>query len=148
MLGKIVVGAVLAVMLSAQAVPAQDARTEIEAANKKYDATFNQKDATGLTALYTADAKLVPPAKVVISGKDEIIKFWEKGFQGGFADHKIDIIEVKTFGNWAYQASHWSVTGPGKEGGRVPHEGKLVSILEKQPDGTWKIRLHTWNNEP
>jgi hypothetical protein len=30
----------------------------------------------------------------------------------------------------------------------VTHEGKLVSILEKQPDGTWKSKLHTWNNEP
>jgi ketosteroid isomerase-like protein len=99
-------------------------------------------------ALYTADAKLLPPAKTIISGKDDIEKFWEKAFQGGFADHKIDILELRSSGNWAYQASHWIVTGPGNSGGRVTHEGKLVSILEKQPDGTWKARLHTWNNEP
>ena len=90
----------------------------------------------------------LPPAKTIISGKDDIQKFWEKAFQGGFADHKIDILELRSSGNWAYQASHWTVTGPGNNGGRVTHEGKLVSILEKQPDGTWKARLHTWNNEP
>lgn len=148
MFGRIVAGAALAVALSVQAVPAQDARSEIEAANKKWDDTFNGKDAAGLAALYTSDAKLLPPAKTVVSGKDDIQKFWEKAFQGGFGDHKIDIIDLRSSGNWAYQAAHWTVTGPGNNGGRVTHEGKLVSILEKQPDGTWKARLHTWNNEP
>jgi len=131
-----------------QIARADDVRSEIEAVNQKWDDTFNRKDAAGLAALYTADAKLLPPAKVIISGTDDIKQFWEKSLQAGFADHTIKIIEVQTSGNLAYQASRWTVTGPGKDGGRVTIEGKLVSVLERQPDGTWKARLHSWNAAP
>jgi uncharacterized protein (TIGR02246 family) len=145
MFGSIVVRTAWAV---SQAVPAQVARSEIEAINEKWDDAFNSNDAAALAALYTVDAKLLPSTTAIISGKDDIQKFWEKVFQRGFGDHQIDIIDLRSSGNWVYQVSHWTVTGPRNNGERVRYEGKLVSVLEKQPDGTWKARLHIWNNGP
>jgi uncharacterized protein (TIGR02246 family) len=137
--------AAFAIGIGTTIVYAQDIRASVEAGNAKWDAAFNKKDAAGLTALYTADAKLLPPAKVVVSGSGEIEKFWKGIFEAGFADHKIEIVDLKAEGNVAYQASRWTATGPAAGGTRATYTGSLISVLEKQADGSWKSRAHTWN---
>ncbi|MEJ1157991.1 YybH family protein [Prosthecomicrobium sp. N25] len=135
----------LAVGLGTSLAHAQDIRATIEAGNAKWDAAFNKKDAAGIAALYAADAKLLPPAKVVVSGPAEIEKFFKSILEGGFADHKIEIVDLKVEGNLAYQAGRWTATGPAQGGTRATYTGSLISVLEKQADGSWKSRAHTWN---
>jgi len=122
-----------------------DIRKVIEANNSKWNDAFNRGDARTLAALYVNDAKLLPPTNAVVSGSQAIQAFWESLIKNGFGNHAIDIVEVRAVGDVAYEAAKWRATGPGKDGGQQSYAGNLVNVFERQRDGTWKSRLHTWN---
>jgi uncharacterized protein (TIGR02246 family) len=122
-----------------------DIRKVIEANNGKWNDAFNRGDARAVMSLYVDDAKLLPPTNAVVSGSQEIRAFWESMIKNGFANHAIEIVEVRAIGDMAYEAAKWRATGPGKDGGEQSYSGNLVNIFERQSDGSWKSRLHTWN---
>lgn len=61
----------------------------------------------------------------------------------------IDWHDLQISGDWAYE---WGITRqkidfppPRKT---VLSEGKMLLILKRQPDGSWKIKLESWNSNP
>jgi uncharacterized protein (TIGR02246 family) len=122
-----------------------DIRPIIAANNNKWNDAFNRGDARAVAALYVDDAKLLPPTNVIVSGSQEIRAFWESLIKNGFGSHAIEIVEVRSTSDMAYEAAKWRATGPGKNGGQQSYGGNLVNIFERQSDGSWRSRLHTWN---
>jgi uncharacterized protein (TIGR02246 family) len=120
---------------------AQDARQAVEAANAQWNEAFGKKDAAALTALYTQDAKLLPPGGRVISGTAEIQKFWQSTVKSGVTGYSIKVIDAQAEGNLAYEVAQWEAKGPGQQTFR----GGLVHVFERQGDGSLKSRLHTWS---
>ena len=67
-----------------------------------------------------------------------------KAFQGlespEIVEYVPDIQEVKVLGDHAYQWGTYHYTVRKREGGEtVRTSGKLMRILQRQPDGSWKI---------
>ena len=58
-------------MVQPQAARAGD-EEDIAAVNVQFEEAANSGDAAGLTALYTDDAALLPPASPMVQGKDNI----------------------------------------------------------------------------
>ena len=122
-----------------------DIRAVVTDNNQEWNDAFNRGDADSVAALYTRDATVLPHTHDVITGAENIRHFWKAVVDAGFRDHTIDIIDVHGKGDLAYQTARWTATGPDEGGGRQSFGGSLVSVFERQADGSWKSRLHIWN---
>ena len=57
--------------------------------------------------------------------------------------------ERKILGDWAFEwGSYVSAAEPLPEGGPIRATGKLLRILRRQADGTWKVARAIWNHDP
>lgn len=69
-------------------------------------------------------------------------------------DYKIteyshDYEEVQILGQWAFEWGTFSAAAKPVTGGPSMREtGKLLRILARQPDGTWKVARSIWNSDP
>ena len=81
----------------------------------------------------------------VIRGTAAIADFWAGLISAGVKDHGIELLDAQDSGDIAYSNGKWWATGSGEDGTTVRFEGTIVTVLRRQPDGSWKTCLHTWN---
>ena len=66
---QLAMGLVSIALLASSPVSAADSiRSEIEAANKIFEAAFNRSDAPGVAALYTENAQILPAGSDFVTG--------------------------------------------------------------------------------
>ncbi|CFX15013.1 Signal peptide protein [Candidatus Filomicrobium marinum] len=125
---------------------ADDLSSMIKAGNSKWDAAFNSGDAAAVAKLYAEDAQVLPPGQSPVNGAEGIEKFFAGVIGAGYTDHKIETLKVTESGNLRVQTGRWQAMGPADEGGkRKAAEGSIVTVHEKQNDGTWKMQVHIFN---
>ena len=117
----------------------------IETSNARWNEAFNRRDAAALAGLYAPDGKLLPPTNQVIAGTKAITEFWQSLFDQGFCDHAIEIVEVRASDTLAYEAGKWRAASADQDGSKKQYQGNLVLVFERQGDGNWRSRLHSWN---
>lgn len=122
-----------------------DLRADIEAAYRAWDAAFNKADAKALAATYLEDATFLPPTHAVVSGRAEIETFFAGLFASGVTGHDLQVVRHGGDGRIAYAAARWLASGKGSDGGRQELGGIATHVFERQPDGSLKLRLHTFN---
>ncbi|MBR0714853.1 nuclear transport factor 2 family protein [Bradyrhizobium liaoningense] len=120
-----------------------DVRAEITGAYAAWDSAFNKADSKAVAAAYVSNAKVLPPTHEVISGLDEIEKFFAGLFSGGFTDHKLTIMDAGGDEKVVYGTAKWTADGP--DGSRQSVGGIATHVFERQADGSLKLRLHTFN---
>src|SRR5262245_24618685 len=139
----------LTATLLAVAVPnfamADEVEDQVKSAYSAWDAAFNNKDGKALAAFYTDDAYLLPPTHKVIEGRAGISDFFNGLFSGGVTAHKLEIIEAGGDGKLVYAAARWSATGKDDKGQPATFAGVATHVFEKQPDGSLKLKLQTFN---
>jgi len=125
---------------------AEDFASAIKAGNAQWDAAFNSGDADAVARLYAPDAQVLPPNKTPVQGTAAIQDFFAGLIKGGYTDHAIETLEVREAGDLGFQTGRWRARGPATDGGEKPAvDGLIVTVHEKQKDGSWKIRVHTFN---
>ena len=119
-----------------------DAATDVKAAYTAWDAAFNKGDPKAVAVFYTDDAVFLPPSHEVIKGPAGVEKFFSGLFANGITSHKLELIEVAaSSADTMTAAAKWSVKlKDGSAGG-----GVATHVFKKQPDGTLKLKLHTFN---
>src|SRR5262245_34057326 len=90
-------------------------------------------------------AYLLPPTHKVIEGRAGIVDFFNGLFSGGVTAHKLEIIEAGGDGKLVYGAAKWSATGKDDKGQPATFAGVATHVFEKQPDGSLKLKLQTFN---
>jgi ketosteroid isomerase-like protein len=118
---------------------------EISLAAAKWDAAINNADFDALLPLYTADGRLMPPGVQPVIGPLAIRNFFA-GRGRSVRNHKVELVDVLSFGNYAYTASHFTATLVLDEKA-APISGSTVRLHERQPDGQWKIKSHIFVRE-
>src|SRR3954447_21762496 len=68
---------------------ATDAKSDVTAADKAWDAAFNSGDAKAIAASYAGDAELLPPTHTIAKGPAEIEKFFDGLLKGGVKSHAL-----------------------------------------------------------
>jgi uncharacterized protein (TIGR02246 family) len=123
---------------------ADDAKTIAQQIGDKWLEAYNKKDVAALTALYTADAVLMPQGVAQpIIGTDNIRKFWEEFVKQPLDNGALPITEANMLSPTSlYQVGTWSADAGGQHIG-----GTWMSVLV-QDAGTWKFRADTWNMMP
>ncbi len=109
---------------------------------------MKSNDAAALGRLVTDDAVLMPPNQSVLDGPAAFVQ-WFDGVVRQARTTGIDIPqrEVIVSGDYGIERGSyvWKLE---PAGGGPPFEdrGSWLAILQRQPDGEWKINRHIWNS--
>jgi uncharacterized protein (TIGR02246 family) len=120
----------------------------IAAGDSAFVTAIDAGNGDGVAALYAGDAALLPPNLPMQKGHNAIRAFW-----GGFLDAYAvkfelgaDVIEGR--GDLAYELGRYRFTAvpKAKNSPGIADEGKYVTVLKKQPDGSWKLVVDIYNS--
>jgi ketosteroid isomerase-like protein len=112
----------------------------IEAANKRFCEAFRRHDAAAIAALYTANARLLPPQSDFVEGTDAIRDFWDSVMDMGLDAVSVESVEVDDVGDTAVEVGRWEL----RAGGSAVDHGKYI-VVWKNDHGTWKLHRDVWN---
>ena len=123
---------------------ADDAKTIAQRLDDKWIEAFNKKDAAALTALYTADAVLLPQGKdQPIIGANNIRNFMDEMIKEKLENMVLPVAEANMLDQKSlYQAGTWAADVGGQH-----VTGTYMSVVV-QEGADWKYRADTWNMMP
>ena len=119
-------------------------RAAIEANNKKFAAALGDKDAAAVAALYTAEARLLPPNAEMMEGAQAIQAFWQGGLDMGIQKATLATVEVQVRGDIACEVGEYTLIIQPTADQTIKDKGKYVVVWKKQ-DGSWKLDVDIWN---
>jgi ketosteroid isomerase-like protein len=130
-----------------------DTRATDEATIRRLDADWvkagQSKQVDAWMAFYTGDAVVLPPNEVVATSKDSIRKTVGEllGLPGLSLQWEPTKVEVARSGDIAYLYGAYELTMDGPNGKPLADRGKNIEIWKKQPDGSWRCAVDTWNSD-
>ena len=113
----------------------------------QYASSLNSGDVDRWISLWTEDGVQMPPDSPPVIGRTQI-RTTMKAILDYFAfDIAVTPQEVRAAGDWAFSRGIYKATMTPKKGGKtVLIDGKYMSILQRQADGSWKIHRDIFNS--
>ncbi len=87
----------------------------------------------------------MPTTHEVVEGPAGIERFFEGIFAGGLTGHRFELITTHADGDTLVAAAKWTVRGKNAGGSPATFDGIATHVILQQPDGSLKLRLHTFN---
>ena len=153
MLLCIAVGVTACAPVAEQPAPEPVVTTEADVAaiNRvldEYAAALNAGDAAAYVALLTEDAVWMPPNVPALIGKEAIRAATQTQFDQSMLAITFSREEVMVAGDWAFIRWNGRGTQTPKAGGQpIEFSNKGINILQRQPDGSWKMVRHIRNDD-
>lgn len=107
---------------------------------KRWNTAFNEGDLEQVANQYSPDAVVMTSAGPA-TDREAISRYWQAVRDTGFNAHGINITGIETNGDQIVVTSNWEAVRSPDE---IVFEGDLVSILDRQPDGSWKLSYQSW----
>jgi uncharacterized protein (TIGR02246 family) len=147
--------AIVACASPAIAAPPADTgleRQKIEKLNQELDDAILHMDNARVLALWADDGVTLLPGLAPVEGKKNIADFMEKvvASMPGFhvSEQHTDYRDLQISGDWA---SQWGLTHqvavPPDGKPAIDVRGKILLVLHRESDGTWKIEREMWNTD-
>ena len=112
----------------------------IEAINQRDVQFALANNAAMMMSQWTDDFVLLPPAGPILRGRRVIAEAFGGIESPEIVEYVLDIQEVKVIGDHAFQWGTYRYSLRPRAGGEtVRTAGKLMRILQRQPDGSWKM---------
>lgn len=127
---------------------AQD-RAAIDSVRNHYAATWRTGNAEQLATLYAPDALVLYPNQPAVAGRAAIATYF-KTFFDEFGQDLFELTseEIQVAGGWAFDRGSVRWRGIPRAGGDpVEDNGKYLVILQRQPDGSWKVARDMDNSD-
>jgi len=123
---------------------ADDPKTIAQRLDDKWIEAFNKKDAAALTALYTADAVLLPQGKdQPIIGANNIRNFMDGMIKEKIENLVLPVAEANMLDQKSlYQVGTWAADAEGQH-----VTGTYMAVVVRE-GADWKYRADTWNQMP
>ena len=119
-------------------------RKAVQEGNRRFGAAIRSKDYAGLAALYTEDAKLLPPDAPVIAGRNAIKDFWASAAPSlGLQGATLNTLDLEVADDIAWETGEALL-----ELGTVRVAIKYVVVWRKGQDGSWRLHRDIWNSLP
>jgi ketosteroid isomerase-like protein len=99
-------------------------------------------------SFYAEDIVLMPGFKPTLNGKKAVKQEMEKDREKGLKFHSISgtITEIWSCGDLVYDRGTFGLSVSTKASSRpYAYYGSYFQIWQKQPDGSYKIKLNIWN---
>lgn len=114
---------------------------------EEYAASLNAGDMERWLALWTEDGIQMPPGEAPVVGKLRIRERNQDVADQFTFDMQVFNEEGESAGDWAYCRGTYRATLTPRTGGDVMFvDGKFMSILARQADGSWKIHRDIFNS--
>jgi uncharacterized protein (TIGR02246 family) len=131
-------------------LPQQDDKQAIQTLTEDWVAAVRTKDIARLTNMVTEDAVFLPPGFPAIRGKQGVEAMYTSFFrQFSSVEQTASLEEVEVAGDWAFA---WGTESfnlvPQASESQIHMQGKGMSILRRQPDGSWKFARGINNTLP
>ena len=112
----------------------------IEAINQRDIQFALANDSDKMMSQWTDDIVLLQPTGPIMRGREAIAQAFQ-GFESSeIVVYELDMQEVQVLGDYAFQWGTYRYGMRPRTGGNtVRSSGKLMRILQRQPDGSWKI---------
>jgi uncharacterized protein (TIGR02246 family) len=121
----------------------EEAMAIFDRADEQWFADAFAADLSAAVELYTDDAVRMEPGRPTLVGKEAILAWLQSQFDRyDFAGSAVTD-EVLVLGpDWILRRNHGDFTATPKAGGDViQFRESWITLLQRQPDGTWKIPL-------
>ncbi|HEU4682596.1 MAG TPA: nuclear transport factor 2 family protein, partial [Gemmatimonadales bacterium] len=107
----------------------------------------NAGDIDRWVALWTEDGIQMPPDEPAVVGKERIRARNQHVLDQFTFDIGITNEESRTAGDWGFARGTYKATLTPKKGRKsIPINGKYMTILARQGDGSWKIHRDIFNS--
>ena len=121
----------------------------IQELHAKDKAASLQGDIRTLLSLFAEDGIVIPAEGEIIKRKEGLKKMLEQNFKDQedytLIEYKHDFKEIKIMGEYAYEWGLYSGAYKSKKNDKIlTGSGKLMRILKRQKDGSWKISRSIW----
>ena len=127
------------------AAPKAATADELSQMNKDFIKALLAKDAVAASKLYAEDASLLPPNEAIVTGQDNIRKYWQGAIDGGIIDGSVSTIATGSNGDLGYEIGRFSLTIKGADGKVIVDKGKYTELLKRGADGKWISIYGMWN---
>ncbi len=107
--------------------------------NGTFDTTLSQ---------YTDDAISMPSNGPMVKGKDALREYSRNMIAMGIRFPKVEFttMEVEVSGSFAYEVGTYAMTIQVAGMPEMADEGKYLTVYQQANDGSWKIKVETWNS--
>lgn len=116
----------------------------------EFAAAFNAKNAMKISAFYTDDAVLMPPAQSMVRGRGNIEAYYARGFEQDVSDFRLMPMESAVAGGHAFEAGTSRLTHrrglSSRAIGAVTESGKYL-VVYKRVGSEWKIAYDIFNTD-
>jgi len=129
----------------------EDVAAAVDAIWDEYEASQVAGDPDRWIALWTDEGVKMPPDVPAIESTDQIYARAQRSMADPVDEMVITALETQSAGDMAYSRGVFSFTFTIDETGeQISKDGKFLTILQRQPDGSWKIHrdIHNWNAPP
>ncbi len=127
----------------------EEAVTEAVLANwDEYEASILAGDPDRWIALWAEEGVQLPPGNPPVVGKEAIYERISADLETfEYSEFVINNEDVEVNGDLAFARGIYVVTLAAKEGGDpISVDGKYMTIMRQQPDGSWKIYRDIFNS--
>ena len=106
---------------------------------------FGKRNFAALDDIYTEDARILPPGRLMVSGRQEIKGFWFDIIRSYNAKSTVRrSLDVMPAGEGLVEVGRGVMTAEPAGLPEVQVDFKYV-VFWKQEDGLWKWHVHIWN---
>ena len=122
----------------------------IQDLTQQWLSAMRNKDIASLTNMVTEDAVFLPPGFPPIRGKEAVEAMYRHFFpQFISVEQSAEVEEVEVVGDWAFTWGSESLLLVSQaDAAPIRMQGKGMSILRRQPDGSWKFARGINNSLP
>lgn len=122
-----------------------EARKTIEQLNEQWMAAFNSGDAAGVAALYTENARMMPPDDAAHNGRKGVQAVCQGAMDAGIKKCRLETVEFEEYGDVAVEIGKATLTIQ-TDGGNESTEIMKYVIVWKNENGDWRLHLDIWNS--
>lgn len=130
-----------------------NARSKIDAFNKRFTELHLKMDTPGIMAMWAEDGVDLMQGEAPIVGKKTITAWVENvlskmpGYR--VTKEEIEFHDIQVCGDWATEwgTEHQVAQAPGGKP-NFDGYGKMALVLHREPSGEWKIKQEIWNASP
>ena len=125
----------------------------IEALNQRDVDAVLASDLDAVMSQWSEDFTVLPPVGPIVRGRSANAEIVLRGREQIHAfetvEHVVDFEEIRIVGDYAFEWGTYRGTSRPREGGdSVSYGGKLMRILQRQADGSWKMYRTITTNDP
>jgi uncharacterized protein (TIGR02246 family) len=125
-----------------------DFKAEMRAIRRDYMQYQEAGDPEGCVACWAEDGVLMPPNEPAVRKRADLLEWYRAAFEAFEFDVQIEYEQAVCTGDWVIARALYSGTiTPKATGEPTEDRGKILEVLRRQPDGTWKWHAHTWNSD-